>query len=249
MTNRQDHINYLKHCLQNDLFSLWQQCIVSVDLVTLLGTEILLRLPDPKDLSSKEYQMTIADWVNIAEEEELLEAITYHLIEKITENSHCMRSSLAPYYVNVSPVIINDVFIDRIIGLLSKNRVDYSLIGIELTERQQVQDTALLKRSLERLRTYGISCALDDYDRGYATEHFLQNIAVDRVKIDQDLLHRGMQSKIEELKIISLIAYAKQHQITVIAEGIETYSDYAFARNLGCHGIQGYYLERPIQFL
>ena len=87
--------------------------------------------------------------------------------------------------------------------------------------------------------------ALDDYGSGYNGERILLELAPKYIKIDREIIS-GIHDNIDKQKIVeNTISYAKERNIKVIAEGIETEKEMHKVIELGVDYMQGYYLARP----
>ncbi|MES2252401.1 MAG: EAL domain-containing protein [Pseudomonadota bacterium] len=236
-----DH-TYFDSILADESFALFEQRQWNIDLRTPLGTEILLRIPNA---NASQFYLSTAYWIDFAESTHKLEELSYKILSKLLRNAHLLNPVHAPYYVNIPPPIVSVALVDHLKTLLDQARLPYNFIGIELTERQPILNPIAFRRGIDTLQKLGMPVALDDYGRGYATMQFLRDVRVDRVKIDRGLLHDAKVSLSQRLTLVSLLEFASEFEIEVIAEGVEIESDYDFARQLGCDGLQGFYIDSP----
>ncbi len=65
------------------------------------------------------------------------------------------------------------------------------------------------------------------------------------VKLDMGLIKNIDQTPSTQALVRSTIDYCHQNQLLVIAEGIETESEYNTVKNLGADFVQGFYLAKP----
>lgn len=237
-----ENANLLDHILKNNWFALFEQRQWNMDLRQPIGTEVLLRVPNAND---SQLYLSTSFWIEFAESTGKLEELSYKIIEKLLRNVHLLNPLHAPYYVNMPPPAVSVALVDHIKMLLDRAGLPYNFIGIELTERQPILDIAKFKRGLNALQLLKIPVALDDYGRGYATMQLLRDLHVDRVKIDRGLLHDAKINLSKRLTLVSLLDFATEFSIDVIAEGVEIESDYDFVCQLGCDGIQGFYIDSP----
>lgn len=243
ISNKYTHdFGYLDRVLENEQFALFEQRQWNMDLRTPLGTEVLLRVPNANDT---QLYLSTAYWVEFAESTSKLEELSYKILSKLLRNAHLLSPLHAPYYVNMPPPVVSVALVDHIRTLLDRAQLPYNFIGIELTERQPILDPIKFKRGIDALQLLKIPVALDDYGRGYATMQFLRDMHVDRVKIDRGLLHDAKVNLSKRLTLVSLLDFATEFGIEVIAEGVEIESDYDFVRQLGCDGLQGFYVDSP----
>lgn len=115
----------------------------------------------------------------------------------------------------------------------------------EITEVEQVRDTARLRETIAAQRAHGVRIAIDDFGAGYAGLGLLVEVRPDIVKLDMHLV-RGVDHDPVRARIVGAIACAcRGLGITVIAEGIETQGELAALHGMGIRHFQGYLLARP----
>jgi len=88
--------------------------------------------------------------------------------------------------------------------------------------------------------------SIDDFGTGYSSLAYLRRLAVDRLKLDRSFID-GMKDGVKDQLIVeSTIKLAHGLDLEVIAEGIETESQYQLLRQFGCELGQGYWIARPM---
>ncbi|HMR30955.1 MAG TPA: EAL domain-containing protein [Geminicoccaceae bacterium] len=120
------------------------------------------------------------------------------------------------------------------------------LLELELTESLLVRDADQALRVMRDLRSLGVQLALDDFGTGYSSLAYLQRFPFDTLKIDRgfvaDLSETGSSLRIVE----AVVRLAHGLGLQVVAEGVETDSQLAILRRVGCDEIQGYLLSPPV---
>ena len=240
--NTNQNTDYLNYIIQKQHFALFEQRQWDINLEKPMGTEVLLRIPSATD---DQIYLSSSFWIDFAESNDKLEELSYKIITKLIKNLHLLDICHAPYYVNIPPPIISTTLVEHIKTQLDQLHLPYHLIGIELTERQPIVDFMNFRQGIDALHQLKIPVALDDYGRGYATMHFLRDLRVNRIKIDRGLLHDAKKNLSKRLILVSLLDFATEYNIQVIAEGVETEADHFFARQLNCDGVQGFYSGEP----
>jgi len=120
-----------------------------------------------------------------------------------------------------------------------------SRVVIELTERETVDDMALLTANLQAVRRAGMRIAADDVGSGNAGLRLLSQIHFDIVKIDLSLVQGGIVRESSLAVLRSLIDLARRWDALVVAEGVETPDQLRALRGLDVSAAQGYLLGRP----
>jgi EAL domain-containing protein (putative c-di-GMP-specific phosphodiesterase class I) len=96
-----------------------------------------------------------------------------------------------------------------------------ALIEIEITESLLVQDSAVVRSALERLRQLGCRIALDDFGTGYSSLAYITRLPPDRIKIDKAFVHHVDRSPSDAAIAATILALGQSLGIVVTAEGIE----------------------------
>ena len=141
--------------------------------------------------------------------------------------------------VNVSP---NLVTADRrLAGVL--RQADRPVV-LEVTEHVAVEDYAVLREAIGRLRPE-VSIAVDDAGAGVANFGHIVELRPAFVKLDMRLV-RGIEAdRTRQALVLGLLHFASESASQTIAEGVETDEELAVLRGLGVPLAQGYLLARP----
>ena len=115
----------------------------------------------------------------------------------------------------------------------------------EVTERGLV-DPQRAVAVLEPLRQAGHRIAIDDFGTGYSSLAYLKRFPVDRLKIDGVFIRELDQDATNRAIVQSIITLADNLGMDLMAEGAETAPVIDLLAHLGCRGVQGYGICRPI---
>lgn len=144
--------------------------------------------------------------------------------------------------VNCSPQLI---FSGRLTSLLSGYPA--RRIVLEITEHAVIGDYQRLQTALVTLRRAGVRLAIDDAGAGFASMRHIVKLAPDMIKLDMSLTRGIDQDPTLRAMASALIAFARETDSTVIAEGVETTGELDVLRALGVHRIQGFLLGSPME--
>src|SRR5690606_28480513 len=115
-------------------------------------------------------------------------------------------------------------------------------LHVELTETAMIGDEAHASRMLHQLRARGVRVWLDDFGTGFSGLSHLRRVPIDGVKIDRSFVADILHDPDDLALTTAIIAMAHSLGITVVAEGVESESQYALLRERGCNLAQGYWL-------
>nr|WP_250890777.1 EAL domain-containing protein [Sphingobium nicotianae] len=135
---------------------------------------------------------------------------------------------------------------DEITKILSKTGLPPQSLELELTETVLMEVTREHSDVLSRLRAAGITTAIDDFGTGYSSLNYLIRFPSNRVKIAQNFV-ADLESIPENAAIIkATIGLARELEMNVIAEGVETEVQAKMLKKWGCQEVQGYLFARPL---
>jgi diguanylate cyclase len=129
---------------------------------------------------------------------------------------------------------------------LSKWGIAPGMIEIELTESVLMDITQQHNDRFERLRQLGVRIAIDDFGTGYSSLNYLANYPITRVKIAQELVYRVNVDSRCATVVRAAVRLARELDIEVIAEGVETEGQRKFLLSAGCDHGQGFYFSKPV---
>ena len=136
--------------------------------------------------------------------------------------------------------------IEFILTMLKDQECLAKHISFEVTESQIMKDPEQSIDVLEKISAMGIELAVDDFGTGYSSLTYLKRLPINRLKIDRSFI-RDIHLDEEDVTIIkTIINLAKNLNLDVIAEGVETQEQSEFLQLNGCVNIQGYLFSKPL---
>jgi diguanylate cyclase (GGDEF)-like protein len=117
---------------------------------------------------------------------------------------------------------------------------------IEITESAYLGERGAAAVALEAARARGVRTVLDDFGTAYASLSYLQDLPVDRIKIDGSFTSRLLQGRREEAIVGGVVMTARLLGLDLVAEGVESDAQAELLRHLGCPKLQGYRIARPM---
>ncbi len=148
--------------------------------------------------------------------------------------------------INVSPShLISGGFATYVKRKIIEHKIPSKNIIIEITEEVMINNFDKVSSTIDELRHMGLSISLDDFGSGYSSLNYLATLNIDEIKIDKsfvELINRD--SKVNAM-IEMIINLSKAYKINIVAEGVETYEQFDYLKDMGCTEIQGYLFSKP----
>jgi len=235
----------LKKAILGDELVLFYQPQIELASRRIVGAEALIRWNHPL-----KGMMVPGRFIPIAEESGQIIDINRWVIQKACRQQKQWQAAELPpisIAVNLSGYrlsnqnIINTIS-DAIAGLQDQNLN----LEIEITENVLMQDDKDTIATLQELKDLKLRIALDDFGTGYSSLSYLTSFPVDTIKIDRSFV-MGCTTEPKNLIIIkAIIAMGHSMGKRIVAEGIETETQFEMMKELGCDEGQGYLFKHPI---
>jgi len=218
----------------------------SVASQSVTGVEALIRWRHP-ELG----EIPPLDFIPIAERSGLIVGIGDWVVREVCSNIALWDAQGLPpvcVAVNLSPIQFNvQDLVARIDTLIGAAGVDPRRLMFEITETTAMQNIEKTSRTIEALQSRGYTVAIDDFGTGYSSLAYLQRFRFDQIKVDgsfvRDLVAGGERGS---ALLSAVMTLARALQIEVVAEGVETESQFLTLRELACDQMQGFLLSRPL---
>lgn len=235
----------LKQALDRDEFELWYQPQVAMADNGVVGVEALLRWKHPgRGLLSPGH------FIGIAEASGLIIPIGDWVLSNACAQQRAWQEQGLPplrMAVNISPLQFRlPHFAQRIRALLEETCVEAGLLELELTEGMVMCSEPHVRQTLRELQDLGVRLSLDDFGTGFSSLGYLRSFPIDRLKIDQSFMRNVDTLPVNASIVQAIVALARSLNMEVVAEGVETQAEWAFARDSGCDESQGYFHARPL---
>ena len=113
-------------------------------------------------------------------------------------------------------------------------------VTAEITESVLLVDQEEVAARLSRLREVGVKIAVDDFGTGYANLAYLTSLPLDAIKIDRGLVADIVGGERDRIVVKAMIHLARELDLKVVVEGVETTSQLALLAEWGCDLYQGF---------
>ena len=149
--------------------------------------------------------------------------------------------------VNISAKDFYSIDVYKVLTDLTKNyNVNHDKLRLEITESTLIENKESIYPVISKLQKSGFLVEIDDFGKGYSSLSLLKDINADILKIDMCFLHEIENEKRSRIILKSIIAMAKELEIQVITEGVETELQMKSLTDMGCNHFQGFYFSKPV---
>ncbi len=119
-------------------------------------------------------------------------------------------------------------------------------LEIEITETMKIAENELALTTLNTFREWGVQIALDDFGTGYSSLRYVLDLPLDKIKIDRSFIGTALERKVSASLVKAVVGIARDLNLTVTAEGVETVEQLDFIRSQNCTQGQGFLISRPL---
>lgn len=236
--------NTVTSAIKNDEFQVVYQAKVSPE-EKVVGYEALIRWN-----STSMGNVSPAEFIPIAEQSGKILLITKWMLERVCNDLAKIllkASEETVVSVNLSAHDIKSSSLLEFINFLFKKyHIDPAKIEFEVTESAYLENFEMANVFFTGIKDMGSSIALDDFGTGYSSLGYLTQIHLNTLKIDKQFVDNLGLSDRSTLITKTIIEMAKQLNLKICAEGVETREQFEFLVKNGCHELQGYLFAKPM---
>ena len=240
--------NDLDRALQRKELRVAYQPIAHVTGAQLVGSEALVRWSHP-ELGL----LTPQDFLPIAADMGMAAEIDgWVLRQACLELGAATAAGARPgsVAVNLSSRTLLHPALERLVAdALAAGGLDPNRLVVEVHDELTGDSGALLADRLAALRAIGVRVALDDFGRGPSSLGRLEHLPIDQLKVDSVFLN-GIESLTAPAPVLqAVVTLGRGLGFELVAEGVETKVQRAFAEQVGFDLVQGWYVGRPVSSL
>lgn len=142
--------------------------------------------------------------------------------------------------------ISNHAFILSLMGQIMRSGIAPNRLEFEITETAVMSDLEKSRILLEQLRASGCKIALDDFGSGYSSFEYIDQLPLDKVKIDRSFVRKVSHSITSKEIVAGVIGLCRKLDLRCVLEGVETEAEMDILGRLEPDLIQGYLFGRPM---
>jgi len=236
----------IREAIEWNEFIPYFQPIIELETQEVKGFEALARWP-----SSKRGFVYPDDFIPLAEETNLVQAIDFQILKKSCQQLKIWQKTLSRNDLYVSCNLFCQQFFsktlpDDIEAIIFETGIKPENLRVELTERALLESTEIVLSNMKAIKHLGVKILLDDFGTGYSSLNYLHKFPIDVLKIDRSFITNVHEHKNNRAIIKTIIDLATNLGMTTVGEGIENMEDHQLLQNMDCEYGQGYYYAKPM---
>lgn len=232
----------LKQALAHQGISLVYQPIYDIEKQQTIGYECLVRLDKDQTLIEPVY------FLEVAKKSRLYPQLTQQVMSLAFEAFHDRADAFS---INISSEdMVNEQTLSHL-NQLCQNYHCAERLTLEFTEQEAHKNLEVAIQFVKTVKALGIQVAIDDLENGVTDFEALLKLQPDCIKIDGNLILHLMDDAAAyhqndaEVIINTLVGFAHQRNIKVVAETVETQSQFLKLKALKVDCVQGYFTGKP----
>ncbi len=244
LTEKIETQSELRKALERNEFVLFYQAQMNLESKKVVGFEALIRWNHPtKGLVYPD------EFIYVAEETGLIVPIGIWVLRTAC---HQLKQWSEDYpdvtmAVNLSARQFKDRdFVRQVYDVIEETGINPGRLELEITESIALDDIDYTITTIQELRKIGVNFSLDDFGTGYSSMNYLKRLPVSNLKIDKSFLDTVMEDQCDQKIIQTIINLARNLDLYVIAEGVESFDQEIFLKEANCDMAQGYLYSKPV---
>ena len=235
----------LRKGIERDELEVYYQPFYSLDEEHIVGAEALVRWHHPANGT-----ISPVKFIPMAEETGLILPLGRYVLDRACQQLCSIRDRLGvdlPISINLSPRQFQESgLLAQVAAVLDETGLPSELLIFEITESMVMEDISRAREIMKKLNRLGVRLAIDDFGTGHSSLAYLKQFPVHEVKVDRAFVQGVAESPVDSAIVRAVIDLANAMGIATVAEGVETKSQVAGLKMLGCQVAQGFYFSRPL---
>jgi diguanylate cyclase (GGDEF)-like protein/PAS domain S-box-containing protein len=236
--------NNLRGAIDKNEIKIYYQPVFDVEEKIVVSFEALIRWEHPK------YGIITPDiFIPLAEDGGLMVKIGKHVIKLVTQQIKELEELGLDHKiaVNISSKQLTQNHLEQTIkAIVDESKIDPHHLELEVTESFLMDNIEETDKTISNLKEMGIDTAIDDFGTGYSSLSRLKKLSVSKLKIDKSFIDDIPDDPDDIVITEMIITLAKQLNLDIVAEGVETKEQMKFLKKRGCKLMQGYLFSEAI---
>lgn len=242
---RKSQEDSLRQAMDSRQFEIFFQPQVSLDSFKLCGVEVLLRSTNP--VLEK---ISTAKLISVAEDTGLINPLGEWVLETACRQIKAWQQMELPCFkvaVNFSPKqFLAPTFLDSLRRILRETNLDPGYLELEVTEGLLMAANDTNTEIMAVIKDLGAMISVDDFGTGFSALSYLKHFPIDVIKLDESLIRNLPHQRHDKAIVSAIIGLAKNLNVQVVAEGVETQEQLAYLRAHDCPIGQGFLFGPPM---
>lgn len=227
----------VKDILDNNRLKYAFQPIVSAKTGDIVAYESLMR-------SGTEMMVSPLKILKYAERNKRLydvERYTFFNVLDYIKKSNCLPEGRRIFINSIPGCLLSD---DDYAKLKDQYGDIFASMTVEITEQREIDDIDISNLNMRRARDK-FFLAIDDYGSGCSNTNSLLRYMPQIVKLDRLLITGIDRNAKKQFFVNSIISFARENDMLILAEGVETENELKTVIRLGVDMIQGFFTAKP----
>ena len=232
----------LRVALEQDQFEAFFQPLVTLKEKRVGTCEALIRWNHPR-----EGYISPFHFIPIAEEMGLIADIGVWMLRESCKACASWPNDVR-VAVNLSPIQFNEGnIVQEVQDALSDSGLEPHRLELEITESLMLNHIDDVIEKLNLFKQMGVRISLDDFGTGYSCLSYMNNLPLDKVKIDRSFVVNIKPNTKAMTLVQAITGLGHQLGLSVVIEGVENVDELSvLMANTDVDQIQGYLFSKPL---
>ncbi len=237
-------VSGMETALFGEEFQVYYQPKIDLKTMKIVGAEALVRwIKNGKPIFYPD------QFIPIFENNRFIIRLDYFVTHKVCDLIKINYDLLSNYKISVNLsgiTLLQENLTESLLDTVKNSGIKPSNLELEITESAFVENFELVVSAINNLKKCGFSISMDDFGSGLSSYNRFKDIPLDILKLDKGFCSFSCGEKKGTMIVESIISLAKQLNLQVVAEGVETQEQAQMLRELGCDVAQGYLYAKPM---
>ncbi|MEG3001154.1 MAG: GGDEF and EAL domain-containing protein [Comamonas sp.] len=149
--------------------------------------------------------------------------------------------------VNLSAASFHNLQLPSLVtALLARHRLRPQDLVLELTESILLDTHPSTMQVIDAIHALGVHLSIDDFGTGYSSLSYLRHLPVSELKLDRSFVADLDCDTDAQALSNAILGIGKSLHLTVVAEGVETVSQFDLLQSQGYDVAQGFWFANPL---
>lgn len=241
---RDDPVASMQRALRKGEFVPYYQPVIDLMNARIVGAEVLVRWRKADGTL-----VSPAHFIPLAESTGLIVELTRDLMRRVCVEAGEAIGQRPGFYIGFNVTarhFDHEAVIDDVRAIFSASPIALSQVHLEVTERQPLESITTARRVISGLQALGVRVGIDDLGTGHSGLSYVLKLGVDFIKIDKIFVDAIGSERYSSTIIETLVGLARDMQMEIVAEGVETFEQVEQLRQHGIRRAQGYVFAPPL---